>query len=644
MFALPAAAAADPIPVEDFAADASIWSPAISPDGKQIAYFAYKDGDDYLVTYRLENDTLTLIGEQKSGDQVDFNWVAWKSSDRLLVSVTTYSKMRYFGSERFPFRRLLSYAKDGSDIKLLLDVRRLKWFRFRFDDVISFLPDDPDHIIIGFSDEGDFQSNAYKINILTGEKELLQKPEKNQYVRDWYADWNGMVRYAYGWDKKKERLMLIRKADGQWISLTKNDLFEDGRFRPLGFSFDERYIYVMSSHVNGRDAVFRFDLESGELAGKVYENDRVDIEGLVVSRAQHKVLAVGYVDDTPKLHYLDEDYRKLHESIDAVLPGRVNQIVSSSADEQYAIIGSSSDRDAGRYYLYDMTQNPRRMVEFGRIYPKLPLEKMARMKPVSYEARDSLTIPAYLTLPEGWSGPGPAVIMPHGGPWVRDTLSFDMWVQFLASRGYAVLQPNYRGSSGYGDRYESLGYGKWGRTMQDDLTDGVKWLVAEGIADPNRVCIVGGSYGGYAALMGAIRTPDTYKCAAAFAPVTDIKRFLRDHGDYVEDSYDYQRVAGSLDKDELEQISPLRRAKEVALPLLLAHGTADDVVPVEHSRELAEKLKGLDKPVKYLEMADENHHMEKSADRLLWFKELEAFLAEHIGTPSAEAAAAAPAQ
>ncbi len=291
-----------------------------------------------------------------------------------------------------------------------------------------------------------------------------------------------------------------------------------------------------------------------------------------------------------------------------------------------------------------MTQNPRRMVEFGRIYPKLPLEKMARMKPVSYEARDSLTIPAYLTLSEGWSGPGPAVIMPHGGPWVRDTLSFDMWVQFLASRGYAVLQPNYRGSSGYGDRYESLGYGKWGRTMQDDLTDGVKWLVAEGIADPNRVCIVGGSYGGYAALMGAIRTPDTYKCAAAFAPVTDIKRFLRDHGDYVEDSYDYQRVAGSLDKDELEQISPLRRAKEVALPLLLAHGTADDVVPVEHSRELAEKLKGLDKPVKYLEMADENHHMEKSADRLLWFKELEAFLAEHIGTPSAEAAAAAPAQ
>ncbi len=288
--------------------------------------------------------------------------------------------------------------------------------------------------------------------------------------------------------------MLIRRSNGEWFPLHKNELFEDGRFRPLGFSHDEDTIYVLSSHITGRDSVFRFNLDRGELAGKVFEHDTVDINGLIVSHARRKAVGVSYTVDTTRIHYLDPEYARLKGIIDNTLPDRVNSIVSITPDEKFVVIFSRAATNPGEFYLYDSER--RKLQYFGRQYKNINPEDLAPVRRVTFEARDSLQIPAYLTVPTGESdGLRPGVVMPHGGPWLRDYLTFDPWVQFLANRGYVVLQPNFRGSSGYGDRFEALGYGGWGRAMQDDITDAARWLIDQELVDPERIVLLAGHTG-----------------------------------------------------------------------------------------------------------------------------------------------------
>ena len=635
----PEVSAGNIIPVENFAQTAQIWGPSVSPDGKHLAYFRQGEDDDFLMVAAIDGINMEIVEQIASGEDMEFNWVLWANPERLLVSYTHHDRIGRAGKTKWPMRRLMSMNVDGSDaIVLLGDVRRIKWFRFDFDDVIHLLPNDPEHILLGFSDEGDRQSNVYKANIYTGERELILEPEKGHFVSDWYADWDGNVRYGYGRDKKRKRLMLIRRPNGDWEPLHKHELFEDGRFRLLGFSEDERFVYVLSSHITGRDAVFKFDLEEGELAGRVFQHDEVDINGILISRARKKVVAVSYTLDQRELHFLDDDYAAFRERLNNSLPDTVNYVVSINDDETFAVVSSRSPRDPGRYYLYDMRPGHELLAQFAEIRPKIDPAKMAPVTRVTYEARDSLQIPAYLTVPlDGGDEPKPAIIMPHGGPWVRDTLSFDYWAQFLANRGYVVLQPNFRGSSGYGDRYEALGYGGWGRAMQDDVTDGARWLIKEGLADPDRICVVGGSYGGYAALMGVIKDPKVFKCAAAWAPATDIKRLLKDWRAYDVDDWDYRRVAGALTKKELERISPIKRYEEINRPVLIFHGDDDTRVDVKHSQDFAKKMERKDKDIVYVELEGETHFLEEEANRILWLKALEGFLAEHIGPKEAPA-------
>lgn len=623
--------AGEPLPIENFAQLAQIWGVTVSRDGKHLAYFKRFEDDDILVVSSLDDKELAEIAGVRSGEDITYNWVAWVNNDRLLVSLTARRNIRGTG-KKFPFRRLIAMDKDGTNSRLLLEGERMRWYRFTFDDVIDLLPDEPDHILLGFSNKGEYTSNVYKVDINTGEKTLVLEPEKGHSILDWYSDWHGDIRYGYGWDKKDRRIMLIRRKNGDWYPINKNELFEDGRFRLLGFSYDVDHVFVLSSHISGRDALFKFNLETGELAGKVLENPEVDIDNVIVSPVRKKAVAVTYTLDKPMLHFLDDDYKRFRDSLNAALPDKVNQITSITNDEKFAIVHSSSTQDPGSYYFFNGTAEPWLMTKFASRYPKIDPRAMAKMTRVTYEARDSLRIPAYLTIPNGDAGSlRPAVVMPHGGPWIRDRLIFDFWAQFLASRGYIVLQPNFRGSSGYGDRFEALGYGSWGRAMQDDLTDGAKWLIAQGLVDPKRICIVGGSYGGYAALMGVIKSPEVFKCAVAFAPVTDVKMFLRDHNSYSKRDWDYRRVAGKLTKKEITRISPIKRIEDIGAPVLLVHGDDDARVPVGHSRKMFEKMTKAGKDVRYIELEDESHHLEKEPNRVVWYRELEAFLAKHIG-------------
>jgi len=626
------AAAPNPlIPIEAFAKKIQMWRPEISPNGTHIAYFQRIDGDDHLMTLRIVDGEFVQVGDIASGEDVDYNWLEWANNNRLIVSATFKEGLKYY-KWKLSARRLMAVNKDGSDLLMLLQQKRLKGIRRRFDDIINYLHDDPDHILVGFSAEGDDESDVYKLNINTGEKELILEQPEGQRIFDWYSDWNGNVRYGYGRDKKNKRLMLVKRKDGEWYPLHDHELFEDRRFRLLGFSDDEDHVYVMSSHITGRDTVFRFNLETGSLAGKVFEHPEVDAQSIIIPRARNKVVAISYNDNYEKLEFLDDDYKRLRGSIDGALPNKYNHIVSRTQDQKFAIVFSGSASDSGNYYIFYNKEGNKRLVYLGSPYPSVDERKLSPVKRVTYEARDSLEIPAYLTIPKNKpEGLMPAVIMPHGGPWARDNLTYDSWAQFLANRGYVVLQPNFRGSTGYGDRYESLGYGAWGRAMQDDLTDGTRWLIDQGFVDPERICMVGGSYGGYASLMGIIKEPALYKCAAAWAAPTDIKRLLKDWGDYDSDNWDYRRVAGQLSKKEITRISPIKRIEDINAPVLLVHGTEDHRVDVEYSKSLSKKLKKAKKKYKYVEFEEESHFLEEEANRETWFRELEAFLAENIG-------------
>ena len=310
--------------------------------------------------------------------------------------------------------------------------------------------------------------------------------------------------------------------------------------------------------------------------------------------------------------------------LDAAVGNRTAQIVSWSRDfTTMIVLVGGADRPGG-YYLFRTDDGVLHLL--ATINDALGTTAYAPVTTIRYKARDGLEISAVLTLPRGKDAKGlPLILMPHGGPFARDDEEWDWWAQFLADRGYAVLQPNYRGSSGYGDAFTKKGRGQWGLAMQDDLTDAVKWATSTGLADPKRVCIVGGSYGGYAAFRAAQRDTGVYRCAVSYAGVADMPAMLRYDGAFLNGgrSKDYLREQAP----DLKAVSPIYGAAQFSMPILIMHGKKDTVVPVKQSRDMAAKLKAAGKPYRYVEQPTGDHHFTRSADRVEFLKELEAFLA-----------------
>jgi dipeptidyl aminopeptidase/acylaminoacyl peptidase len=339
---------------------------------------------------------------------------------------------------------------------------------------------------------------------------------------------------------------------------------------------------------------------------------------------------VFYTDDRRRVVWFDPELKEVQAEIDEAMPGRVNWVTSASRDRTRFIVWTGMANDPGHYYFYDRATA--KLSRLATPYEWLRGSPLAPVKYVSYRARDGLQIPAYLTMPLGRE-PGrlPLVIMPHGGPHVRDEWHYDPWAQFLANRGYVVLQPNFRGSAGYGKEFLAKGFGQWGAAMQDDLTDGVQWLVAEGTVDPKRVCIMGASYGGYAALMGAIRTPELFRCAISWAGVTDLNDMMRhDRNQLLPARYRRwrNRVRGAAEVD-LRSVSPVHRAAEVGVPVLLMHGTIDDNVPYRQAEDFVKAMKKANRPLQFIEFRDAGHGLESTADQVRLLAAVDDFLKKH---------------
>lgn len=621
-----------PLTAEAFARLPDVSNVTISPDGtKVVSSVRYQQGDErgvvLLLVDLISGKKATLMKSDNS--KYVIGWFKWANNDVLLVS--THYPSRIYGTP-VPATRLLRIDVNSKDIKPAVPKRRMrmaKYIPIVQDNVIDFMPNNPDEFLLSMSLSDEVGSEVLLVNHKSGKTKRVHR------MRDWTIDWmtdrQNRLRIATYFKNTTTRHDYRHTEADSWLTLFEYQLFDSSSKSPLGFDADPDILYYSALN-EGRDAIFKVNVKERPLQPElVYSHPRYDVDGtLIYSQKNDRVVGIrhslgeGYI-------FWDEEYKRLQQSLNKALPKTNNKIIDLSRDERRIIVLSSSDTDAGTYYLWN--RGEKTVTPLAYRYKMLAPGLMAEKQHITYSARDGLTISGYLTRPkDAAQAPGPTIIFPHGGPISYDGKGFDYWTQFFASRGYTVLQMNFRGSSGYGYDFMASGMQDWGGKMQTDVEDGTRWLIAEKIADPKRICVVGASYGGYAALMEAANNPDLYQCVVSVAGVTDLKQLVRKYRKFV--GYAAIKEYIGSDSKDLKARSPVNLAKQIDVPTLIAHGSKDLRVPIVQGRRMHKKLKKAGKEVSYIEFEDGNHFLSKEEHRVQLFNEMDAFLNQHLGSGS----------
>jgi dipeptidyl aminopeptidase/acylaminoacyl peptidase len=474
--------------------------------------------------------------------------------------------------------------------------------------------------------------DVYRLDTRSGEMEMIAENPGN--VQAWMTDHRGRLRLATTTDGVHTGILFRDAESDPWRVVATYDFKEAAV--PLLFTFDDARIYVASNVGRDKEAIFEYDPATGQHLGLVFEHPQVDVSNLLWSRRRRTVTGVAYETDRPGYVFFDERRASLQRFLDEKLPGRHNRLTSHSRDETRYVVHSGNERGLGHYHLLDAAAL--RLEPLFPVAPWLREEELSPMQPLTYAARDGLEIPAFLTLPLGVEAKDlPLVVIPHGGPWTRDTFGFDPEAQWLANRGFAVLQPNYRGSAGYGRRFLEAGFGRWGLEMQDDVTDGVRHLVAQGIADPARVAIYGGSYGGYSALAGMTFTPEVYACGVAYVGVSNLFSWIESIPPYWKPYLEMMHeMVGhpERDRERFVATSPLFHVDRIRAPLLIVHGANDPRVKQAESDQIVAALRARGVEVDYLLKEDEGHGFRNEENQFEFYARLESFLERHLAPAS----------
>ncbi len=618
------------MPAAAFFADPLLSHVALSPNGKQIAAASSRDGVAVLIvrpTWGGAIQTLAKLDEPG----MSLSTVGWASDGVILVGV----EMPYQAGVGVRARqsRLLAVPLQGKPRYLGEDWPYQEYSQYQ-DQVIDWLPDDPKHVLINYWSPDRQGASAARVNVETGALRVVVNAKP--WVLNWFADHEGRVRAGEGGKRAGTTWIVYGRTakEKRFDTLIQYDLFREDGFSFAGFDPDPNKLYVYAPTASGRRGLFQYDFTGRSIGPPVYTDPAFDVGPLVRSPRTGRLLGVEVVGDRPGIRYFDPAAEREQAAIDRAFPGTTNRIVSLDRSERIAIVSVSGDTKPPEYYVFD---RERKEMEFlFAAYPSLDQKSLAPMKPVRYTARDGLEIQGYLTLPRGQSGPLPTIVMPHGGPTARDVWGWDAEAQFLASRGFAVFQPNFRGSTGFGREFERKGYRQWGLAMQDDLSDGAKWLVAQGIADPDRIGIYGASYGGYAALEALVKTPELFRAGASFAGVSDMIQWLDDAEDYRFSDFN-KPVHGdaSDDREQLAATSPARHADRIRAPVLIAHGTEDPVVRVEQAHAMTDALEQAGARVETHLYRDEVHGFIDERNRIDFHATLAAFFERHLAPRSA---------
>ncbi len=642
---LPGTVAAE-LPIEDFTRLPSSRDALISPDGKHLSVVLRREGEDILAI--LDRETRQPTGSFRvAGKGMAVGDVTWVNNERVVYSVTeSYS----WNKRRFSNGELIGVNVDGKKHKLIFGYRsgestlntKIKKNEANNgnQEIIDLLEDDDKHILIAFYpwrlmgnmwvNNPDAHTLIYKLNVYTGKTTKVDSlPYANARA---LTDGQGNVRFAIAVDDNNHQLISYKPtADSDWQEWSLAD-FEGDRVSPVSFTADDRKVYVAANVGQSTRALYLFDMNTQSFE-KVVHNEQVDITMLLRDFSGKHVVGVGTDLGLPKYTYLDNNHEvvKLHRMLLQTFTGHDIVITSTTRDGSMAVVLVYSDANPGTYFLFDTkTLHAANLVS---TYKWLDPQMLATTEAMSFETRDGATIHGYLTLPNGQQNNVPLVVLPHGGPHgIRDYWGFDWEVQLLANRGYGVLQVNFRGSSGFGLDFERSGHGKWGTMMQDDLTDATRALIESGVADKQRICIYGHSYGGYAALMGVIREPGLYQCAIGSMGVYDLPLMFKE-GDIADrdSGLAYLRQALGEDQADLRSRSPAYNVGAIEADILIIHGARDDRAPIEQAQSLRKALDDAGKPYEWLEIGNEAHGYYDEANRLAVYSKVLQFLHSNIG-------------
>ncbi len=625
--AQPAPASGQP-PIVDrelFFGDPEISGAQLSPDGRFIAFLKPLKGtrNIWVKTAAEPFEKARPITADTKRPVSSF---FWSRDSRVVLYVQDQG-----GDENYNV-----YAVDpaappapGADVPAARNLTAAKGVRAF---IYAVPKSEPDAIYVGLNDREAAWHDLYKVRISTGERQLLRK--NTERLTGWVFDTKDQLRLATRSAENGDTEVLRIDPSG-FTKIYACNVFET--CSPVQFHKDGARVYMVSNKGAGVDLMRLTLVDVATGSETVVESDplkRVDIDNAIFSEKTDDLIATVYVDDRQRLYFKDPVFEADYRFVEKQLPGRQLNFRSPTADEQRWIVSAGSDVEPGEAYLYDRAA--KKLTLQYRIYEKLPRAALAPMTSVRYPSSDGLEIPAYLTLPKGVAPKGlPAIIVPHGGPWARDTWGYDAFAQFLANRGYAVLQPNFRGSTGYGRRFLDAGNKQWGEKMQDDLTWGVKYLVAQGIADPKRVGIMGGSYGGYATLAGVAFTPDVYAAAVSLVGPSNLITLLDSIPAYWEAGRKlfHERMGDPstpAGKAQLERQSPLNAAAKIRTPLLVIQGANDPRVNKAESDQIVIALRDRGFPVEYLVAPDEGHGFARPVNNMAAFAAAERFLAAQL--------------
>jgi dipeptidyl aminopeptidase/acylaminoacyl peptidase len=667
-----AVAAAAPQPIERFARRPQMYGVTISADGKYVAFLSGVENDTVLMTFdrTAGSEFKRVTGSEPN--KFDLGWCRWANDKRLLCSL--YGNLRGKKYAEAPFRRLFAVDADGKALKVLegpkndgnLFVQTTSMRNFnmnqgqhleraaanetargagayasgaannyvrafnagRQDDLIDITPDDRDSVLIQVDDDHDSYPTLFNLNIYTAARNV-RTPE-NLHIQSYVSDGRGNPRIAQGTSKTLETNYYARldgEADWRVLGAVKVN-GAAVQLRPIAMAAAANVAYAVGPH-EGREALWTIDLTDKRPPQLLFQHPLVDV-GEPILQTDRSLIGVRYDVERPYAWYADPKMRELIDKLDAERPGR-HEIVDMSQDKQVLVVRSSSDTDEGTYALYNTADG--RFQKLGTAYPELPQNALGRMTNILYKAADGTEIPGYLTVPS--DGPRknlPLIVMPHDGPQARDTWKFSYLRTFLANRGYAVLQMNYRGSSGFGEKWRAEANQDWSGLTYSDIQDATRWAISEGIADPKRICIMGAGFGGYEALLSAARNTDTYRCAVSIAGIADPEMqssFLAATG-----NSEARKEIGS-DREKLERDSPLKNAQKFNIPVLFVHGTKDWQVQMDHTIEMSDKLDEFEKPNTTVIIKGANHDFERKSERIELLKAVETFLAENLGASAA---------
>lgn len=631
------------LPTEAYAHVPQVTKLVLSPDGQRIAALLHIEDKSYLATRRVEDPDFKPILETDN-KRFRISWAGWVGNERLVFSTNYPSRRGYTESIE---TRLLSISWTGAGEVVNL-VRQSPFESHRWpaqyqDQVIDWLAGDGRHVLLQMAADGGTLPGVYKVDVFTGQRQLVHAPRRGVY--SWLTDATHRVRLGVRYDDQY-REILVCDPDGQnWRTLWRFKALTDDAVYPMGFGKSPDQLYVKANH-EGRLAVFTVDLSSPELKRSLkLSHPTLDVAGgLLRDKAAGDVVGVsmGTADDESRGEIWDDKLRLLARAIDKALPKRDNRLFDFSEDGSSYLLYSTGNGIPPQYYLGKRSTGELELV--AEPYPMLTADGSSGKREVTMSARDGLLLHAYLTLPKEQmavpvSKPLPMVLIPYGI--AVSGLNFDRRAEFLASRGYAVLQVNYRGAGGYGQSFFEAGLQRWGLEMQDDLADAARWAVENKVADAGRICIVGsGLYGGYAALMGVVKTPDLYRCAVSFAGASNLLDYMAYRANFVGGMANMEQRLGKAwsDRERLKATSPALQVDRITAPVLLVHGAEDRGVPYAQSEDMAKALRKAGKAHRLVTL--ENGYSIQNSQSLAWYKALEVFLAENIGSVASAQTAA----